>query len=262
MSTPITVKLILLGDSRVGKSSLIIRFVKNEFDHKFPSIGATFLTKSVSVDDYVIQFEIWDLHCARVRWRSPAPLYYRGASAGLVVYDITNRESFENARQWIEEMQCREGKHVIIGLIGNKVDLDANRKVSFIEGEDLAEKYISHSHGLTQDKKASIVSGYIHQQCYVLIPEDLIHIFILFYGCKKNFIFFETSAKDSINVREVFTSIAQQIPNIPQLAKQRILLIEPEPEPEWYTNPSFLLNVLCVTILICSYFIYMFGIRV
>merc|ERR1712228_1103448 len=134
MSTqPLTVKLVLLGDSRVGKSSVVIRFVKNEFDqYKFPTIGATFLTWGVSVGNYLVKFEIWDT-AGQEKYRSLAPLYYRGASAALVVYDITNRESFENARKWIEE-----GDHVVIGLAGNKVDLAANRKVSTEEGSQFA----------------------------------------------------------------------------------------------------------------------------
>ena len=168
MSTqPLTVKLVLLGDSRVGKSSVVIRFVKNEFDqYKFPTIGATFLTQSVSVGDYLVKFEIWDT-AGQEKYRSLAPLYYRGASAALVVYDITNRESFENARKWIEEVQTQEGSHVVIGLAGNKVDLSANRKVSTEEGSEFAKQ--------------------------------------------KNFIFFETSAKNSTNIKEIFQSIGMSI---------------------------------------------------
>ena len=164
MSTqPLTVKLVLLGDSRVGKSSVVIRFVKNEFDqYKFPTIGATFLTQSVSVGNYLVKFEIWDT-AGQEKYRSLAPLYYRGASAALVVYDITNRESFENARKWIEEVQTQEGDHVVIGLAGNKVDLAANRKVSTDEGSQFAQE--------------------------------------------KKFIFFETSAKNSTNIKEMFRSI-------------------------------------------------------
>eukprot|EP00483_Globobulimina_turgida_P012844 UN12868 len=185
---PLTVKLVLLGDSRVGKSSVVIRFVKNEFDqYKFPTIGATFLTQSVSVGDYLVKFEIWDT-AGQEKYRSLAPLYYRGASAALVVYDITNRESFENARKWIEEVQTQEGNHVVIGLAGNKVDLAGNRKVSTDEGSEFAKE--------------------------------------------KNFIFFETSAKNSTNIKEIFRSIAQEVPNRQQpkgKGKDKNIIVEPEP---------------------------------
>jgi len=188
MSTqPLTVKLVLLGDSRVGKSSVVIRFVKNEFDqYKFPTIGATFLTQSVSVGDYLVKFEIWDT-AGQEKYRSLAPLYYRGASAALVVYDITNKESFENARKWIEEVQTQEGSHVVIGLSGNKVDLSANRKVTTEEGAEFAQS--------------------------------------------KNFIFFETSAKNSTNIKEIFRAIAEEVPKRqkPRGKRDKNIIVEPEP---------------------------------
>jgi len=179
---PITVKLVLLGDSRVGKSSVVIRFVKNEFDqYKFPTIGATFLTQSVAVDDYLVKFEIWDT-AGQEKYRSLAPLYYRGASAALVVYDITNRESFDNARKWIEEVQTQEGHHVVIGLAGNKLDLaQSGRQVSTEEGEA--------------------------------------------YARENKYIFFETSAKNSTNIKEIFRSIAQEVPHRkPPKSQQGVVL--------------------------------------
>mmetsp|Transcript_8989 Transcript_8989/g.14680 ORF Transcript_8989/g.14680 Transcript_8989/m.14680 type:complete len:202 (-) Transcript_8989:446-1051(-) len=191
-TNPLTVKLVLLGDSRVGKSSVVIRFVKNEFDqYKFPTIGATFLTQSVSVNDYLVKFEIWDT-AGQEKYRSLAPLYYRGASAALVVYDITNRESFENARKWIEEVQTQEGNHVVIGLAGNKVDLAANRKVSTDEGAEFAKE--------------------------------------------KNFIFFETSAKNSTNIKEIFKAIAQEVPSRAQPRKKDKDLLVDEPAPSNRNN--------------------------
>eukprot|EP01084_Bolivina_argentea_P304580 526055_1 len=100
-ATPLKAKLVLLGDSRVGKSSIIRRLIKNRFeDYRFSRRGAHFDHHSVSVDNYLVEFEIWDT-AGQEKYRTLAPLYYRGASAALVVYDITNRESFENARKWI-----------------------------------------------------------------------------------------------------------------------------------------------------------------
>ena len=85
------VKLVLLGDTRVGKSSIVLRFIKGEFDdYKAPTIGATFLTKTVKTDDVTVKFEIWDT-AGQEKYRSMAPLYYRGTSAALVVFDITSK---------------------------------------------------------------------------------------------------------------------------------------------------------------------------
>ena len=135
-----TVKLILLGDSRVGKSSVVIRFVKGEFDqYKFPTIGATFLTQKVAVDNVETKFEIWDT-AGQEKYRALAPLYYRGSSAALCVYDITNQESFENVKKWVNEVQENEGKHVVIAIAGNKVDLEANRQVLKTDGLEYAKE--------------------------------------------------------------------------------------------------------------------------
>eukprot|EP01084_Bolivina_argentea_P096737 173904_1 len=203
-------KLVFLGDTRVGKSSIIIRYVKNEFDqYKFPSIGATFLTKSVCLNDYIIKFEIWDVH--RPHWRGIPPLYYRGASAAIIVYDITNKESFENAYKWVEEVQCQEGEHVIIGIAANKVDLAENRQVSIHESTQKFASLRCSKSRFSQNEISLIVSGFYHQKCGKFIPLDLIKICILFYDNRKNIILFETSAKNGTNIEKIFTTIAQEI---------------------------------------------------
>jgi len=135
-----TAKLVLLGDTQVGKSSTVIRFVKNEFDqYRYPTIGATFLTQSVHLHDYIVKFEIWDT-AGQEKYRSLAPLYYRGANAALIVYDITNKDSFEHAKNWAEEVREREGSHVVIGLAGNKVDLEGRRMVEKSEADAFSRK--------------------------------------------------------------------------------------------------------------------------
>jgi len=150
-----TAKAVLLGDTNVGKSSVALRFTKDIFDQYIdPTVGAAFMRKSVSVQSTNIKgpaitngnnnlvqvmFEIWDT-AGQERFRSLAPLYYRGAAAAVVVYDITNRESFDNAGTWIDEVVKQQGGHVVIALVGNKVDLEEKRVVSTAEGEQLAGK--------------------------------------------------------------------------------------------------------------------------
>uniref|UniRef100_A0A2K5MC10 RAB5B, member RAS onco family n=1 Tax=Cercocebus atys TaxID=9531 RepID=A0A2K5MC10_CERAT len=90
-------KLVLLGESAVGKSSLVLRFVKGQFhEYQESTIGAAFLTQSVCLDDTTVKFEIWDT-AGQERYHSLAPMYYRGAQAAIVVYDITNQETFAQA---------------------------------------------------------------------------------------------------------------------------------------------------------------------
>merc|ERR1719146_205852 len=133
-------KLVLLGDSAVGKSCLVVRFVRDEFfEFQEPTIGAAFLTQTVALDDATVKFEIWDT-AGQERYRSLAPMYYRGASAAIVVYDVTNKDSFTGAKSWVKELQRRGDPNVVIALAGNKADLDSRRKVDYEEAHSYAEE--------------------------------------------------------------------------------------------------------------------------
>jgi len=133
-------KLVLLGDAAVGKSSSVERFVKNEFfEFQQPTIGAAFLTQTVPLDDVIVKFEIWDT-AGQERYRSLAPMYYRGAAAALVVYDITVHDSFTGAKTWIEELQRQGSADIVIGLAGNKCDLESKREVPEQEARKYAQE--------------------------------------------------------------------------------------------------------------------------
>jgi Ras-related protein Rab-5C len=120
---PIQVKLVLLGEAAVGKSSLVLRFVNNEFqENKEPTIGAAFLTQKCKLDDKVIKFEIWDT-AGQERFHSLAPMYYRNAQAAVVVYDITKPASLEKAKAWVKELSRQANSEIVIALVGNKLDL-------------------------------------------------------------------------------------------------------------------------------------------
>ncbi|EGZ17377.1 hypothetical protein PHYSODRAFT_346157 [Phytophthora sojae] len=133
-------KLVLLGDTAVGKSCLVVRFVRDEFfEFQEPTIGAAFLTQTVGLEDgLTVKFEIWDT-AGQERYRSLAPMYYRGAAAAIVVYDVTNKDSFTGAKSWVKELQRRGDPNVVIALAGNKADLEARRKVEFEEAHQYAE---------------------------------------------------------------------------------------------------------------------------
>eukprot|EP01032_Pedospumella_encystans_P029341 gene29341-33135_t len=128
-------KLVLLGDSAVGKSCLVVRFVRDEFfEFQEPTIGAAFLTQTVTLDDATVKFEIWDT-AGQERYRSLAPMYYRGAAAAIVVYDITKKDSFNGAKSWVKELQRRGDPNVVIALAGNKADMEGKRKVQTEEAQ-------------------------------------------------------------------------------------------------------------------------------
>ncbi|XDT31888.1 Ras family [Nakaseomyces glabratus] len=138
-----SLKLVLLGEAAVGKSSIVLRFVSNDFsENKEPTIGAAFLTQRVTINEYTVKFEIWDT-AGQERFASLAPMYYRNAQAALVVYDVTKPQSFIKARHWVKELQEQASKDIIIALVGNKIDVLENgteRSVSREEAEKLAEE--------------------------------------------------------------------------------------------------------------------------
>eukprot|EP00884_Botryococcus_braunii_P006257 jgi/Botrbrau1/15632/Bobra.4_1s0017.1 len=134
------VKLVLLGDSGVGKSCLVLRYVRGQFDPSSKvTVGAAFMSHSVKLPSgATIKFEIWDT-AGQERYASLAPLYYRGASAAAVVYDITSAESFQKAKHWVSELHKNASGDIVIILVGNKTDLVEQRAVSTEEGQEYAD---------------------------------------------------------------------------------------------------------------------------
>jgi len=133
-------KLVLLGESAVGKSSLVLRFVKGQFhEYQESTIGAAFLTQTVCLDDTTVKFEIWDT-AGQERYHSLAPMYYRGAQAAIVVYDITNQDTFSRAKSWVKELQRQASPNIVIALAVNKADLGGKRTVEQEEAQAYADE--------------------------------------------------------------------------------------------------------------------------
>ncbi|CDR39008.1 CYFA0S02e10550g1_1 [Cyberlindnera fabianii] len=131
-------KLVLLGDSAVGKSSLVQRFTKNTFDElRESTIGAAFITKTVPLDSTsVVKFEIWDT-AGQERYKSLAPMYYRNADAALVVFDITDPTSFEKAKKWVQELRVQAPETLIVKFVGNKIDLKDRPQANTVEDAEV-----------------------------------------------------------------------------------------------------------------------------
>eukprot|EP01012_Entosiphon_sulcatum_P044987 TRINITY_DN598_c0_g1_i5.p2 TRINITY_DN598_c0_g1~~TRINITY_DN598_c0_g1_i5.p2 ORF type:complete len:197 (+),score=56.10 TRINITY_DN598_c0_g1_i5:131-721(+) len=160
-------KLVLLGEAGVGKSSIVLRLIKDEYvEYQHSTVGASFFRHSVPLEDVTINFDIWDT-AGQERYKSLASMYYRGAAAALVVYDITSAESFDRAKYWVKELLINSNENIVIALTGNKCDLVEQRKVP----HDEAVQY-ANDNGL---------------------------------------LYLETSAKNSINVTEVFVEIARKL---------------------------------------------------
>ncbi|TIA35914.1 ras-domain-containing protein, partial [Aureobasidium pullulans] len=163
----------LLSSSLSFWSSLVLRFVKDQFDdYRESTIGAAFLTQTIALDDTTtVKFEIWDT-AGQERYKSLAPMYYRNANCAVVVYDITQAASLDKAKAWVKELQRQANENIIIALAGNKLDL------------------------VTEEPDKRAVSTADAEQ----------------YAQEAGLLFFETSAKTAENVKELFTAIAKKLP--------------------------------------------------
>ncbi|XP_006654650.1 ras-related protein RIC2-like [Oryza brachyantha] len=132
-------KVVLIGDSGVGKSNLLSRFTKNEFSLESKStIGVEFATRSLQVDGKVIKAQIWDT-AGQERYRAITSAYYRGAVGALLVYDVTRRATFDNVGRWLRELRDHTDPSIVCMLIGNKSDLRHLVAVSTEDGKEFAE---------------------------------------------------------------------------------------------------------------------------
>jgi len=187
-----SVKLVLLGEAAVGKSSLVMRFVNNDFqENKEPTIGAAFLTQKCNLPTRTIKFEIWDT-AGQERFASLAPMYYRNAQAALVVYDITKASSLTKAQHWVAELQRQASPGIVIALVGNKLDL-VNPSSSSAESGDAGEGEGDGDDDEGDARKVPVKTAKA-------------------YAEEEGLLFFETSAKTGERVAEVFTAIANAIP--------------------------------------------------
>lgn len=166
-------KLVILGDTGVGKTSIAVRFVRNAFRTFETTTGGTFLTQKAKLggdSKAVVKFNIWDT-AGQERFRSVAPLYYKGATAAIVVYDVTDPFSFLSAQSWIEELSERGDSGIVVALAGNKTDLQNDPDQPTMTFED-ADDYAREN--------------------------GIIHI--------------GTSAKTGKHVQELFVEIARELP--------------------------------------------------
>jgi len=133
-------KIVLIGDSGVGKSNLLMRFTRNEFSLETKStIGVEFATKNVNAEDKVIKAQIWDT-AGQERYRAITSAYYRGAVGALLVYDISKQVTFQNVERWLSELRDNADRNIVIMLVGNKSDLKHLRMVSTEDAEAFAQK--------------------------------------------------------------------------------------------------------------------------
>ena len=134
-------KILLIGDLGVGKSCVILRYVEGDFPGNImSSIGVDFKTKQIELDDHSIKMQIWDT-AGHEKFRTITTSYYKSAQAIIILYDITQKSSFDHIRNWITEIDKFGKQGVLKVIVGNKLDLENNRKISKEDAENLALKY-------------------------------------------------------------------------------------------------------------------------
>jgi small GTP-binding protein len=132
--------VVLIGDSGVGKSNLLSRFTRGEFNLETKStIGVEFATRSIVADGKTIKAQIWDT-AGQERYRAITSAYYRGAVGALLVYDISKQQTFKNVERWLTELRENAAANIVIMLVGNKADLRHLREVPTEPAKEYAEK--------------------------------------------------------------------------------------------------------------------------
>ena len=159
-------KIVIIGDSGVGKTNILKRFARNEFDIDTKStIGVEFSTRTVDINGKIVKLQIWDT-AGQERYRAITSAYYRGATGALLVYDVTQKYSFDNIKKWYTEIQNNVKNDIVIILIGNKADLKSVRTVSLDEGKffaNLHHFYFLETSALTGDNISDAFELLSHQ---------------------------------------------------------------------------------------------------
>ncbi|KAJ6315781.1 hypothetical protein OIU78_019118 [Salix suchowensis] len=219
------IKLLLIGDSGVGKSCLLLRFSDGSFTTSFiTTIGIDFKIRTIELDGKRIKLQIWDT-AGQERFRTITTAYYRGAMGILLVYDVTDESSFNNIRNWIRNIEQHASDNVNKILVGNKADMDESKRTKLLmfilHSSSNSSLCLPHS-GMDALLNVNhyVIHNPYHSFSFRLCQHPRGQALADEYGIK----FFETSAKTNLNVEQVFFSIARDI-------KQRLADTDTRAEP-------------------------------
>ena len=134
-------KIVLIGDTSVGKTNILSKYLSNEFDpDSKATVGIEFGTRDFKIENNTVKVQIWDT-AGQERYRSITNAYYKGAKGSLLVYDITNPKTFENVDKWLSDLKTNAEEKISVVLVGNKTDLESERKISLEQGKEKAELF-------------------------------------------------------------------------------------------------------------------------
>ena len=166
------VKVIIIGDSSVGKTNIMSKYLKNEFhEDSKATVGVEFGSKQFNIDGHNIKAQIWDT-AGQERYKAITSAYYKGAKGAFVVYDITNNTSFESIEKWINDLKGAADKDLTIIVVGNKCDLEEKRQVTKEKGEEKANKLevafmeTSAFSGENLDKAFELMIKEVYRKCH------------------------------------------------------------------------------------------------
>ncbi|CAD8092283.1 unnamed protein product [Paramecium primaurelia] len=161
-------KIVFLGEQAVGKTSIINRFIFDNFTgNEQPTVGIDFISKTLQVDNKSVRLQLWDT-AGQERFRSLIPSYIRDSQAAIICYDITNEKSFQNLPRWIEDVKEERGDEVLIYILGNKIDLESERLISTKQAEDKAKELGAQFQEVSA-KNATNVAEFFKKLSYELL---------------------------------------------------------------------------------------------
>ena len=164
-------KLVLIGDSGVGKTNILSRYNNNEFSLATqPTVGVEFGNKIIKKENKSIKLQLWDT-AGRERYKAITNAFYKGSKGAFVVYDITRKSSFLNIDKWIGELKTNGSEDILIILVGNKSDLEDKREVSIEDGEKKAKQY-----GIAFCETSALQGKNIEYAFNILIDEIILEI--------------------------------------------------------------------------------------
>ena len=169
------VKLIIVGDSGVGKTNLITRFASDKFEkNSKATIGVEFIYKTLKINKDIFKIEIWDT-AGEERYKSITSAYYKGAKGAIIVYDITSEKSFNNIETWIQEVKGKSSNNLQILIIGNKSDLYKDRKISLEKGIEKAQSLNLHLFETSALDKTNVTEAFycLFKEIYLDIKNKL-----------------------------------------------------------------------------------------
>ena len=171
-------KIVLIGDSFVGKTNIMSKYLKNEFhEDSKATVGVEFGAKKFDIDGKAVKAHIW-VTAGQERYKAITTTYYKGAKGALIVYDITRKETFDSVDRWISELNNSGDKNMTMLLIGNKCDLDSQRQVTKEQGEEKAKAFkvafleTSASSGENLDVAFEMIMKEVYNKCKNEIEED------------------------------------------------------------------------------------------